>query len=292
MLASEAAKMTGDDFIVQPLLTSLKYMLGSVDGMQEDMMFYNKADMQSDPSLDIMLCPGVGVADANATDANATEILSWDALLEALKTDMIGALTGTDQSIIFDAIYMTSDAYFSAASKQEATARSLWWKGIIQKLEENDYYCDDMYANRSTWTIQPTKNPENSDSILNVKVSATGDVEHDTTCMVTLSMAIAAHPNVCSIETRQRMKKHTVSVTSWLTQSELKDKTPFFDVSGGAILHSTLFFACTLSHSRKSLCCHGCRLVWMARDRSSRFPIRVLIRTTATFTILIILQVM
>ena len=84
MLASDAAMMTGDDFIVQPLLASLKYMMGSVDGMQEEVMFSNNADTQSDPSLDIILCPGAGVADLNAADASATESLSWDVILEAL----------------------------------------------------------------------------------------------------------------------------------------------------------------------------------------------------------------
>ncbi len=146
MLASDAAMMTGDDFIVQPLLASLKYMMGSVDGMQEEVMFSNNADTQSDPSLDIILCPGAGVADLNAADASATESLSWDVILEALKTDMVASLFTAQQSF-FDANYITSEAYFSNASEQWVTARTLWWKEIIQKYGENDYYCDDMYAN-------------------------------------------------------------------------------------------------------------------------------------------------
>ena len=290
MLASDAAMMTGDDFIVQPLLASLKYMMGSVDGMQEEVMFSNNADTQSDPSLDIILCPGAGVTDLNAADASATESLSWDVILEALKTDMVASLFTAQQSF-FDANYITTEAYFSNASEQWVTARTLWWKEIIQKYGENDYYCDDMYANRLKWTIHRTGNPETSDSVLNVEVGTSGDVEHDTTCMCALSMAIAAHPNVCSLETRKRVKTHTIPVADWLTQSEVRDGTPFFDVSCGAILEACLCSVIKQTH-HSSLYCHGCRLAWMALGRSWQFLIRVLIRTTATSMILILLQVM
>ena len=229
MLASKAASMTGDDLIVQPLLASLKYMMGTVDGMQEEMMFSNNADTKSNPSLDIILCPGAGVADVNAADANATDSLSWDVILEALKTDMVASLFTAEQSF-FDANYVTTEAFFSDTSKQGVTARTLWWKQIIQNYVKTSCYCDDMYANRLKWTIQRTGNPDTTDSVLNVEVGTSGDVEHDTT----------SHPNVCSLESRQRVRTHTVPVADWLTQSEVRDGTPFFDVSFGAIFAACL----------------------------------------------------
>jgi hypothetical protein len=151
-----------------------------------------------------------------------------------LKTDVVISLLTAEQSFL-NANYMTSEGYFSDVSKQGVTARSLWWKEIIQKYGENDSYCDELYANRLTWTIQRTRNPETSDAVLNVEVGTTGDVEHDTTCTCSLSLAIAAHPNVCSLKIRQRVKTHTVPVADWLTQSEVRDGTPFFDVRCGAI---------------------------------------------------------
>ena len=243
ILASEAASMTGDDLIVQPLLASLKFMMGSVDGMQEEVMFSNNAETKSNPSLDIILCPGAGVTDVNSADANATESLSWDVILEALKTDIVASLFTVEQSF-FDANYLTTET-----SKQGVTARTLWWKEIILKYDENDYYCDDMYANRLKWTIQRTGYPETSDSVLNVEVGTSGDVEHDTTCMCALSVAIAAHPNVCSLETRQRVKTRTIPVADWLTQSEVRDSTPFFDVSCGAIVAACLHTQCHQTNS-------------------------------------------
>ena len=79
LYASVAAGITGAEFITQPIVPSLKFMKGSVDGIGEEIDFHNTDDAENYPSIDIILCPGVAVADdVNTTDESIAEIGGWE----------------------------------------------------------------------------------------------------------------------------------------------------------------------------------------------------------------------
>lgn len=253
LYASVASGITGEDFIVQPIIPSLKYMKNSFDGMEEEIDFHNKEGSLSNPSLDMVLCPGVGVANddtdevANATDTDTesstmsssttstTVVGDWEELPEQISQDIIDMLVPKTIAMklansMSDTYYMTSEVYQNDTQDlgEEMKGRAQQWKDLISNYQESGK-CDIMYSTRLKWTIQRAKNPETDMSLLNVEFKTTGNSEDDVGCMRTLSLAIAAHPNVCSLETRERVSTQNQVIT-WLTQSELENKRPFFDV--------------------------------------------------------------
>jgi len=240
LFASVAANITGEDFIVQPIIPSLKYMKGSLHGMEKEIDFHNNnddddADEKYNPILDMVLCPGVAVANVNATDESMTTEGDWEELPMEEAREIIDMLVPTTiaaklAASISDAYYLTSETYTNLMqdSGEDTTGRSQLWKDLIAEYQESGE-CDSTYSKRLKWTIQQARNPETDVSLLNVEFNTTGNSEHDVGCMLTLSLAIAAHPNVCSLESRERVSTQN-TIIQWLTQSELEDKRPFFDV--------------------------------------------------------------
>jgi len=238
LLSSAAWGITGDDFIVQPIIPSLKYMQGSVDGMMKDVTFMNSAENAglSKPSLDMVLCPGVAVATVDVNGTETTIIEGWEELSEDTAGDIVNMLAPMTMAeklanSIADTYYLTSEVYSESASSlgDELTERSKLWSGMIEKYQQSEE-CLDVYRNRLAWKMQRA-NPysEEDVSLLNVEFDVTGNTDVDMGCMLTLSLAIAAHPNVCSLESRERVKVQN-TVVQWLTQSEVEGRTPFFDV--------------------------------------------------------------
>ena len=241
LYASVASAITGPNFITQPILPSLKYMKGSVTGIQSEIDFHNGNDVGKDgngynPSLDVVLCPGV--ATANVTELSSTEetaeIGEWEEIPEETSQEIIDMLVPKTiaaklANSISDTYYLTSDEYMNTTSTmgEEMTSRSKLWKGLLTDYQESGK-CDETYAKRLKWTIQRSIHPEITSSLLNVEFNTTGNTEDDVGCMLTLSLAIAAHPNVCSLESKSRVDTSN-RIVQWLTQSELENKLPFYD---------------------------------------------------------------
>jgi len=232
MFASTASGITGEHLIVQPLVESLKYMKGSVEGMQKEVDFHNTANGESNPSLDVVLCPGVAVADANATEDADEE---WEELSDETVDWIVQRLIPTRiasklAASIADTYFLTSEAYRNATADmgEDTTERSKLWQSLMGDYQESGK-CNDTYSNRLTWTMQRARDPEVESSTLHVVVNTTGNSDNDVACILTLSMAIVANPNVCSLENRERVNTHNEVIT-WLTQSEVKEKRPFFEV--------------------------------------------------------------
>ena len=238
LLASTALAITGEEFIVQPILSSLKYMGGTVDRIQEELQLYTNGPHSGHlPTLDIVLCPGVATAEPNMDAAAEDDITesSWEDVPEGIAAEIIDTLVPTTiasklANSISDTYYLTSDMYFDAmeGEEEDTTQRSKLWKSLIEDYQESGQ-CDETYSTRLKWTVQRARDPDVVSSLLRVEFRTSGDTEHDVGCMLTLSLAIASHPNVCSLEYRERVKNNN-DVVTWLTQSELKGKRPFFDV--------------------------------------------------------------
>lgn len=262
LLASVAANVTGDEFVTQPVVPSLKYMKGTVDKLYAEVQNANSEKQKGgdaivhNPSLDIVLGPGVAIAEVEY-DENGNEIqigstttvwedVPLDIALEIL-ADLVPTKDNIDAAIadnedgknssswsdgipISETYYLTSKGYIAGLEEiddKEATARSKLWKDMIETYQQSGE-CDEIYAQRLKWTIVKTNNPEHTSSIMNVEFNTTGDNDLDVGCMLTLSLAIAAHPNVASLEARERMSTSN-TIIQWLTQSELGEKRPFFD---------------------------------------------------------------
>jgi hypothetical protein len=231
MFASTASGITGAQFIVQPLVESLKYIKGSVEGMQKEVDFHNTVQGESNPSLDIVLCPGVSVADANATEESDDEweVLSDDTvdwIMEKLNPIRLASKLAAS---ISDTYYLTSEAYRNTTADmgETTTERSKLWHSLMKDYQESGK-CKETYSGRLTWALRRARDPEVESATLHVEFKTTGNSDDDVGCMLTLSMAIATHPNVCSLENRERVGTHNEVVT-WLTQSEVKEKRPFFE---------------------------------------------------------------
>lgn len=257
--ATTALNITGDEFIVQPIVPSLKYMKGSVDGMEEMMEEYNEdkknkaqqtnEDNEYHPSLDIVLCPGVGLSDNAAAEATATadsNTASWEDIPEEIASEItqqlvpqtitVDDLINNNDTItkipISETYYLTSQSYIDTASElgQEYTDRSTKWRSAIQDYQESGI-CNEMYTQRLRWKISPASvdNAQYQSSILNVEYyNTTGNTTYDTGCFLTLSLGIVANPSVCSLEMKQKVEVQN-KVIQWLTQSEIEDERPFFD---------------------------------------------------------------
>lgn len=163
---------------------------------------------------------------------------------------------------ITDTYYLTSDAYVATMedSGEKPTERSKEWKQLIKDYQESGK-CDDAYSNLLKWTIQRARNPDTDVSLMSVEFDTTGNTEHDVGCMLTLAFAIAAHPSVCSLESRERVRTHN-TVSQWLTQSEVRDKRPFFGTCKH-LLGRRLNAYSMLSRS-------VCQRRWTGRHRSGR----------------------
>jgi len=234
LLASVAANITGDDFVVQPILASLKYMAGSVDAMRTEVEFLNNSTEGNNGtdslSLDVTLCPGVSLAKVG----NETIALGWEELSDDVAGDILESLVPTTLHSILateiaDSYYLISEEYEEDASElgEEPTERSKLWKETITKYKDAEE-CKRVYQEKLMWKMQRGREGTDDPSLLNVEFPTSGNTELDAGCMLTLSLAVAAHPDVCSLEKRERPDVRN-TVIQWLTQSEVPERRPFFD---------------------------------------------------------------
>lgn len=216
--ASVAAAVTGDELIVQPVIPSLKYMEHSVDaihGIKEG----------ADVTIEANLCPGVAMASENSTLYN-----DMDAMADAI----IGMLVPTTlaeklANAISDAYYMTSEEYYNCTDNDgsQLTERAQLWKGLLNKYQESGV-CDEVYKTQLGWSLYRATDADTGNSQVTVRFNNTGNSTHDQGCILTLTLAIAAYPAVCSLDLRREVSMQS-TISQWITQSELEDKTPFFD---------------------------------------------------------------
>lgn len=237
LFASDAAGITGEGIIVQPLVPPLKFLRGSFDKMKSEIEYHSSDEEDLNPSLDMMLCPGVSLAGVNATADDTTEVGDWEEIPDETAQDIVDSLVPKTIASklavsLSDTYYLTSEAYGDAIVEDpgEATERSKEWKQLLEEYHESGK-CDETYRTRLKWTIQRTSNPETDNSIMSVSylLNTTGEMANDIGCFLTLSLAIAAHPNVCTLESRDRIRTYNLDA-QYLTQSEIKDRRPLFDV--------------------------------------------------------------
>ena len=250
--ASLASNITGSDYIVQPILPALKFMKGSVDSMQNVIEIVNDKSEEDDenyPSLDIALCPGVAtVEDSGGVGASISyieesqydeEVLDESTAQEILEelsqqTSMAESLYFTSNIMMYDTSDITQDLAANNESSEDEyeNERSQFWKSLIRDYQEKGK-CVETYSTRLKWTVERSRsssiNVPPPPPLLKVQFNTTGNTPYDRGCFVLLSLAIATHPNVCSVESTVRVKTHN-NVIKWLTQSELANKRPFENV--------------------------------------------------------------
>eukprot|EP00804_Cyclotella_cryptica_P013914 CCRYP_002444-RC/>CCRYP_002444-RC protein AED:0.08 eAED:0.08 QI:101/0.77/0.6/1/0.77/0.7/10/144/934 len=214
-VASLAANVTGDDFIVQPVLPSLKFMESSVDALQQMQAGY------SITTLEANLCPGVAMASENHTASNDEQaMVDW----------IIGKLVPeTLADPISDEYYLTSEEYHNVTESdgEKATERAELWKGLLNEYQESGV-CAETFKTRLTWSLERAKDAETGNSQATIQFNNTGNSTQDRGCVLTLTLAIAAHPNVCSLDLRREVSTQNI-IAQWITQSELENERPFFD---------------------------------------------------------------
>mmetsp|Transcript_36292 Transcript_36292/g.86501 ORF Transcript_36292/g.86501 Transcript_36292/m.86501 type:complete len:936 (-) Transcript_36292:74-2881(-) len=264
--ATVASEIEGEEYIVQPVTASLKMMKGSVDRMQKAEIF---ADPAAEPTLDVLLCPGVAmkgdvmpagdgaseesgetttitIEDVDSPEGTAEtsfiletdeeEIPDWmvrDILSELMPTTVASKLA----SAMEETVFLLSEAYGNRTSPvaagddpedvAAANSRSKLWKGLVSDYQKSGM-CDAVYSSRLSWSVVRASDPDNDSSVVHVRFNATGASEYDAGCLMTLSLAIANHPDVCTVELRERFKTAN-HIARWLTQSEVQDSTPFLD---------------------------------------------------------------
>ena len=252
LYASNAASISGEELIIQPILPSLKYMKGSVTNMENEINFHNNEMMNGDgegenrkvhPELDIVLCPGVAIANASDTTSSASSIVEggeWEEIPEDISQQIIDTLllppkeeTSIESKLstaMSEAFYLTSTMHTNTTYEMGTTSskRAQLWKDLITNYQSNGK-CNETYSKRLKFTISKSTKPETTSSLMNVAFNITGKSDLDIGCMLTLSIAITSHPNVCSFEVKSRVNTYNQVIT-WLTQSEIENVRPFTDL--------------------------------------------------------------
>ncbi|KAL7522115.1 hypothetical protein ACHAWX_006802 [Stephanocyclus meneghinianus] len=215
LLASLAANITGDEFIVQPVLPSLKFMETSVDALRQRQAGY------STTTLEANLCPGVAMATGNDTASDDGQaMVDW----------IIGKLVPeTLADAVADEYYLTSEEYHNATEStgENVTERAELWKGLLHEYQESGV-CAETFTTRLTWFLERATDAETGNSQVTIQYNNTGNSTQDHGCILTLTLAIAAHPNVCSLDLRREVSTQNI-IAQWITQSELENERPFFD---------------------------------------------------------------
>lgn len=218
LFASVAAAVRGDDFIVQPILPSLKYMDSSVDairGMKEG------ADM----IIEANLCAGVAMSSENNTLYDDIDAFSDWIIGKLVPVTIAQKLADA----VSDAYYLTSEEYMNSTTDKDGaiTERAELWKNLLDEYQESGV-CAETYTQRLKWSLYRATDPDTSNSQVSIQFNNTGNSTQDQGCMLTLTLAIAAHPQVCSLDLRREVTTMNV-IGQWLTQSELENERPFFD---------------------------------------------------------------
>lgn len=233
LYSSIAASLSGPNVVVTPVLPALKYMEHSVDaikGMKQGV----------DMTIEANLCPGVAVESENDNTINNENDNENDddddTVTESMVNAILAKLVPTTLAekladAISDAYYLTSDEYHADADDNATsttlTSRAQLWKGLLTDYQRSGV-CDVVYRTRLSWSFERAANAETSNSQLSVAFNNTGNSTVDQNCMLTFTLAVASHPAVCSLDLKRDVKVRNTEA-QWLSQSELKDKVPFFD---------------------------------------------------------------
>jgi hypothetical protein len=218
LYASVAAAVTGNELIVQPVIPSLKYMEYSMDAMQS-----MKAG--TDITIEANLCPGVAMASENNTVHDDMDLMANAILAKLVPTSLAENLTST----ISHGYYLTSDAYFNITngSGKALTERAKLWKGLLNDYQESGA-CHEVYQKHLKWTLDRATDTETGNSQVSIKFNTTGNSAWDQGCILTLTLAVATYPTVCSLDLRRQVSVQN-KLAQWISQSELEGQTPFFE---------------------------------------------------------------
>ena len=212
VFASVAAAITGDDLIVQPVIPSLKYMEHSVDALRG-------LKQGADITIEANLCPGVAMASENNTLYDDMEAMADAIIAKLVPTTIAEKLANA----ISDAYYLTSEEYFNSTdSGEKMTDRAQLWKELLNDYQESGV-CDEVYKSHLEWSLDRARDAETGSSQVTVKFNNTGNSTQDQGCILTLTLAIAAYPSVCSLDLRREVSV-TNTIAQWMIQSELESR--------------------------------------------------------------------
>ena len=214
-LASLAANITGEEFIVQPVLPSLKLMESSVDALRQRQAGYSTTTIEAN------LCPGVAMATENDTASDEEQAMA-DWIIDKLVPQTLA-------NAVSDEYYLTSEEYRNATEStgKKVTERAELWKDFLDEYQESGV-CAETFTTRLTWSLERATDAETGYSQVTIQFNNTENSTQDQGCILTLLLAIAAHPNVCSLDLRREVSTQNM-IAQWITQSELENERPFFD---------------------------------------------------------------
>jgi len=224
-----------NEIIVTPLVPALKYMehcINAIQGMKAGM----------DMTIEVNLCPGVALSTENdeKNTNNNTALYNNnddDDDMESMVNAILAKLVPTTIAeklahAIEDAYYLTSEEYHVDAldntTSTKMTNRATLWKNLLNDYQQSGV-CNDVYQNRLSWNLERAVDVNTGNSQVSIAFNNTGNSTMDQNCILTLTLAIASDPNVCSLDLKREVSVQN-TVVQWLTQSELKNEVPFFDV--------------------------------------------------------------
>jgi len=244
LYASVAINIVGDEYVVQPVLPSLKMIKGSVDVMKEEISDVlsdsgtsntvdNTADNYRKITIDMDLCPGVDVDKNGSSFQEAEEDLEgmrMGDIMEAITNMLLSvdakSLTVTSSSSssflpLSQQVYLTSEAYIG----QTTSSRAEMWSNLLHDYQVSGR-CDETYKTGLKWNGSQTARPDLFPSHMQVEYSNSGEMETALGCALVLLLAITANRDVCSVEVQRSVKTHNL-IANYLTESGIEDVTPF-----------------------------------------------------------------
>ena len=249
LYASVAINIVRDEYVVQPVLPSLKMIKGLIDAMKEEISDVlsdsgtNTAGNYRKITIDMDLCPGVDV-DKNGSgmgkggssfqEAEAEEDLELEGMgdiMEAITNMLLSVdaesstVTSSSTSSSFlplsQQVYLTSEAYIG----QTTSSRAEMWSNLLEENQSSGR-CDGTYKRGLKWNGSQTARPDLFPSHMQVEYSNSGEMETALGCALVLLLAISANPDVCSVDVQRSVKTHNL-IANYLTESEIEDVTPF-----------------------------------------------------------------
>eukprot|EP00984_Skeletonema_dohrnii_P003870 scaffold1334_cov114-Skeletonema_dohrnii-CCMP3373.AAC.4 len=242
LYASVAINIVGDEYVVQPVLPSLKMIKGLIDAMKEEISDVlsdsgtNTADNYRKITIDMDLCPGVDVDKNGKGGSSFQEAEAEEDLEEMRMGDIMEAITNMLLSVdaesstvtssssflpLSQQVYLTSEAYIG----QTTSSRAEMWSNLLEVYHSSGR-CDGTYKRGLKWNGSQTARPDLFPSHMQVEYSNSGEMETALGCALVLLLAISANPDVCSVDVQRRVKPHNL-IAKYLTESEIENVTPF-----------------------------------------------------------------
>mmetsp|Transcript_11939 Transcript_11939/g.24051 ORF Transcript_11939/g.24051 Transcript_11939/m.24051 type:complete len:956 (+) Transcript_11939:25-2892(+) len=121
--------------------------------------------------------------------------------------------------------YLNSSTNSTTGDNEEQSERAQFWGDLLDEFQTSGI-CDETYKTRLTWKIYRSTQPTRASSQMQVVYNNTGETETDSGCALVLLLALAANPDVCSVDVRRGVEPSN-QIASFMVESERQNQNPF-----------------------------------------------------------------